>query len=153
MEEEKTKKYLLSPTYKKSVCDTEYWTRNIDDKTVTISVNNVYRWGDFFIELTDKEKEELLELDEINLSEYNYELDSMWDGGCDFWVDIQNEDKFSEEEKEKINNLIYQWQEPIPEDEEEDDDGYSYEKLEHNGWHESDGEVTIGCKCELKEIE
>ena len=153
MEEEKTKKYTLTPTYKKSVCDTEYWTRNIDDKTVTISVNNVYRWGDFTIELTDKDKDELLELDEINLSEYNYELDSMWDGGCDFWIDIQNEDKFSEEEKEKINNLIYQWQEPIQEDEDEDDDGYSYEKLEHNGWYQTDGEVTIGCKCELKEIE
>ena len=55
MEEQKTKTYTLSPTYKKSVCDTEYLTRDIDGKTVTISVNNVYRWGDFTIELTDKE--------------------------------------------------------------------------------------------------
>ena len=45
MEEQNTKKYLLSPLYKKSVCDTECWTRVIDNKTVTISVNNVY---DFF---------------------------------------------------------------------------------------------------------
>ena len=39
------------------------------------------------------------------------------------------------------------------EDEEEEDDGYSYEKLEHNGWSEYDCEISISCKCELEEYE
>lgn len=108
--------------------------------------------GNFTIELTEKQKEEILEKDYILLNDYDYELEEMWDGGCDFWIDIENEKDYSKEELEEINQLIYHWKGPIPEYEDEDDDGYSYEKLESNGWFEDDCEITISSKCELTEI-
>ena len=39
-----------------------------------------------------------------------------------------------------------------PDDEDSDDDGYSYEKMEHNGWYESDCHIILG-QCELKPVD
>ena len=36
-------------------------------------------------------------------------------------------------------------------DGDEDDDWYSYEKLEHNGWIEDECDISIDCRCELEE--
>lgn len=145
------KRYKISPTYKKSVCENQIWCNKINNKTILINVYNVYRWGDFIIDLTEKQRTEILEKDHIELKDYEYELIEMWDGGCDFGVEIEDEESYTEYELEKINNMIYEWKKPIPEDEEEEDDGYSYEKLEHNGWIEDDCEISISCKCELEE--
>ena len=97
-------------------------------------------------------------------------------GGCDFWIDIVNEEDFSEEELEEIEGLLYEWKKDedtktlsiIPEDgsmgeasqEEEEglgedsqeEEGYSYEKMEHNGWCETECEYVITSSCELEKV-
>ena len=177
MEDVERTKYIIKPTYKKSALEEQYWVNTFaNGKSISVKVNNVYRWGEFYIDLTDEEKEALLKMEMINLSEYEHELIEMWDGGCDFWIDIVNEEDFTEKELEEVEELLYQWKKDedtktlsiIPEDgsrgeasqEEEEglgedsqeDEGYSYEKMEHNGWCETECEYVITSSCELEKV-
>lgn len=165
MEEVERIKYIIKPTYKKSALEEQYWTNTLENgKTVTVKVNNVYRWGEFYIDLSDKEKEDILKKEMINLSEYEHELIEMWDGGCDFWIDVENEEELNEEELEEVESLLYNWKKIddvkklsiIPEEDQEDydddDEGYSYEKMEHNGWYETECEYVITSTCELNKV-
>jgi hypothetical protein len=144
--------YIIEPDYKKSICEQQAWCNSLSNgKGVNVLVNNVYRWGSFYIELSEKEKEEILELEEVNLDNYEHELIETWDGGCDFWVETVDEDTYTTEEQEEIENLLYHWQGEIPEYEDPDDDGYSEEKMEVNGWSEYDCKYIICTKCKLEE--
>ena len=100
------------------------------------------------------QKKDIVKKETVLLNDYeNFELIEMWDGGCDFWVDIVDEGSFTEEELEEINSLIYSW--PVgkcPEDEDEDDDGYDEQKMEFNGWTESDCEYYVNTPVKLKVI-
>lgn len=143
--------YIIEPDYKKSVCEQQSWINTLSNgKTVTILVNNVYRWGSFYIKLDPVEKEDISELDEINLDNYDYELIETWDGGCDFWVETKDEDLFNNEEQDQIEELIYRWKGEVPDDEDDDDEDYSEEKLIVNGWSESDCTYIITTKCKLE---
>jgi hypothetical protein len=146
--------YIIEPDYKKSICEQQTWYNNLSNgKSVTVFVNNVYRWGSFYIELNYDEKEEILKLNEINLSNYEYELIETWDGGCDFWVETKDEDTFSSEEQDEIESLIYTWNGDIPEGEESDDDSYNEEKMIVNSWNEDDCTYIITTNCKLEESE
>jgi hypothetical protein len=149
---EKTQKYIIKPIYKKSSLEKDVWTNTLSNgKSVTVEVCNLYRWSQFYIELTDEQKEEILEKDEVELEDYDYELIEMWDGGCDFYIDTIRAEIYTEEEKEEIENLLYKWQGEVPEYEDEDDEGYSYEKMEQNGWYETECLYILG-KCELEPV-
>jgi hypothetical protein len=151
---ESKQSYTIKPIYRKSAMEKQDWENTLSTgKPVQVQVCNLYRWGDFTIELSGAEKEEILKKDEVELDDYDeYELIEMWDGGCDFYIDTLNEGIYTTEEKEEIENLLYKWQGEVPEYEDEDDEGYSYEKMEQNGWFESDCHYVLG-KCELKLIE
>ena len=156
MTEERTR-YLIEPEYKKSACEEQFWKNTLkNDKPVCVKVGNLYRWGSFYIDLNDAEKTELLNKDTVIVNEYeNYELIEMWDGGCDFWVEIVDEDDFTEEEQDEINSLLYRWKEP-PSDEEEDEDddeNYDEDKMEANGWMETDCEYTLNGPFKLEKVE
>lgn len=149
-ESEERTRYLIEPEYKKSACEEQIWNNTLKNgNPVSVKVGNVYRWGSFYIELTEREKEELLKKDEILLNEYEgFELIEMWDGGCDFWVNIVDEDDFTEEELEEINALLYSTED----DADEDDEYYDEEKMEINGWHETDCEYTISSPYKLDKV-
>ena len=149
-ESEERTRYLIEPEYKKSACEEQIWNNTLKNgNPVSVKVGNVYRWGSFYIELTEREKEELLKKDEILLNEYEgFELIEMWDGGCDFWVNIVDEDDFTEEELEEINALLYSTED----DQDEDDECYDEEKMEINGWHETDCEYTISSPYKLDKV-
>ena len=150
---ENKQSYTINPIYKKSALEKQEWVNTLSTgKPVTVEVCNLYRWGTFTIELSGAEKEELLKKDEVELDDYDHELVEMWDGGCDFYITTINEGIYTEDEKEEIENLLYKWQGEVPEYEDEDDEGYSYEKMEENGWEEIDCHYILG-KCELKPIE
>ena len=97
METKKT--YTLQPVYKKSTCEEQDWCNTLSTgETIMVKVSNVYRWGTFTIELTDKERDELLELEEVKLDDYEHELIEMWDGGCDFWIDVVDRENYTKEQ-------------------------------------------------------
>ena len=68
-------------------------------------VTNYFRWGTFIINLTNSEKEEILKKDEIVLNDYDFEFEEMWDGDSRY-VELQDEDKYSEEELKVINQTL-----------------------------------------------
>lgn len=149
-ESEERTRYLIEPEYKKSACEEQIWNNTLKNgKPVSVKVGNLYRWGSFYVELTEREKEELLKKDQVVLNDYeDFELIEMWDGGCDFWVNIVDEDDFTEEELEEINALLYSTED----DEEEDDECYDEEKMEINGWHETDCEYTLSSPYKLDKV-
>jgi len=193
-ESEERTRYLIEPEYKKSAYDEQIWNNTLKNgKPVSVKVGNLYRWGSFYIELTDIQKEDLLKKESVLLNDYEeFELIEMWDGGCDFWVDIVDEDDFTEEELKEINALLYSSQEnegglgACPQEDEgglgacpqedngglgacpqedkgglgacpqEDKGGLGYpqeEKMEANGWCETDCEYTLSGPYKLDKVE
>ena len=150
--EEKIHIYQIMADYKKSTYETEHWTNQLSNgKIVTFLVTNIFRWGTFEIELTDKEKEEILKKDTIVLNEYSVSCQELWDG----WLDgeeIQNRDNYTEEELDEIEKLIY-WHKDYY-DEYDDGETYDYNEdiLELNGWELDDTIYGFDTKCELELI-
>jgi len=140
------KRYLLTPTYKKSSVEEQTWCNTLKSgKSVSVVAFNVYRWSNFYVDVTDDEKEELLKLDNISLNDYEYEMLDMTDGGCDFWIEIINKSSFSDDELNEIDKLL---------EEDEDDEAWCFdERMENKGWNEADCEYTISCKCDLELVD
>lgn len=143
--------YLIEPKYKKSVCEEQTWTNTLKSgKKVAVKVGNVYRWGHFHITINKTEKADILTKDIVLINDYeDYELISMWDGGCDFWLDIVDEDKYSEEEINEINELLYKTAEEEDDDDDELYEDYDEEKMCENGWDETECEYTLNAPFAL----
>ena len=106
-QENKSKRYVIKPAYKKSACEEQLWRNNLKSGKCICKVGNLYRGGSFYIDLTDEQKSYLLKEDSIVLNDYeDFELIELWDGGCDFWVNIIDEDSYSQSEQEEINDLV-----------------------------------------------
>ena len=145
--------YLIEPEHKKSTYDEQTWVNTLKSgKSVSVKVGNLFRWGSFHIDLNENEKEEIMKKEIVKITDYeNFELIEMWDGGCDFWVDIVDEDQFTEQEQEEINDLIYKWpKEKCPEGEDEEDECYDEEKMILNGWSEDDCEYFVNAPIKLE---
>lgn len=144
--------YLIETKHKKSVCEEQTWTNTLKNgKSVSVKVGNVYRGGEFHITINETEKADLLKKENVLINDYeDYELISMWDGGCDFWVDIVDEEKYSEEELDEINILLYKSNE---EENDDDDELYDEEKMFDNGWDETECEYTLNAPIELKLVD
>ena len=82
---------------KKATYEEEHWFNTINGKKIELMVTNYFRWGTFTINLTNSEKEEILKKDEIVLNDYDFEFEEMQDGDSRY-VELQDEDKYSEEE-------------------------------------------------------
>jgi len=68
---EKIHIYNITADYKKTTYQLEHWTNVLSNgKHVTLLVYTYFYWGTFEIELTDKEKEDILKKDEIVLNDY-----------------------------------------------------------------------------------
>lgn len=141
-------KYLIEPKYKKCVYEEQIWRNTLKNgKKVAVKVGNLYRWGHFHITINEAEKADLLAKENVLINDYeDYELLSMWDGGCDFWLDIVDEDKYSEEELNEINMLLYKSGE---EEDDDDDEVYEEEKMCNNGWDEIECEYTLNAPFAL----
>jgi hypothetical protein len=158
MTEQETNWYIIEPEYKKSAQEEQIWENKLENgKSVKVKVGNLYRWGTFHIKINESQKEELIKQESILINDYeDYELIEMWDGGCDFWVDIVDEDEYSEEELNEINKLIYNCPEDnCPEDaadEDDDDEIYDEEKMYANNWSEIECEYTLNAPFKLEKI-
>ena len=136
-------KYLIEPKYKKSACEELTWTNTLKSgKCISVKVGNLYRWAEFHITINKKEKAELLTKETILLNNYdNCEMLSMWDSGCDFWLDIVSEDNYTKKELDEIKILLYKSSEDDDNDELYED--YDEEKMFTNGWVETKCEYIL----------
>lgn len=139
------KEYLVTPCYKKSTYSNEIWTNTVNNKTVTMINTVTWRWGEFIVNLYDKEYEELSKEDNIIINDHSGEFIST-DDGCERTVEIKDIEKYSEEEKKEIYDLIY---EDVEEEMLLDDDILEEEK----GWMLDDTiyEIYGGFELELQE--
>jgi hypothetical protein len=148
--------YSIEPEYKKSAWEEQIWENKLNNgKSVTVKVGNLYRWGRFYIKINENEKESFLKEKSILINDFDeYELIELWDGGCDFWVDIVDEYQYSKDECEEIHTLIYKWpKDDCPEDEDDEDDGFDEEKMIANNWSETECEYTVSSPYKLEKIE
>ena len=135
------KTYIVKPKYKKSSVSNEYWTNIINDKVVTLIVSVQWRWSSFSINLNEVEKKEVEESDHLLLSDYDYDFIET-DDGCERFIEIKDENNYSEGEL----NLIYK---SMYEDLEEE--YYDETYMEENGWDLSDTTYEISGGVELTE--
>jgi len=151
---EKTEKihtYELTADYKKSTYQTEQWNNVLSNgKHVRFEVTNYFYWGTFEIELTDKEKEEILKKDSIVLNDYSVSCNEL-DSGCDYYDEICNKDSYTEEELKEIHRLLY-FDENDEESYTSDCDDVNDYVLEQNGWSMDDTIYGIDTGCELELI-
>ena len=149
---EGTQLYKISPEYKKSVYQTEEWTNHLSNgKKVIIEITTYFRYGNFEIEITEKEKNEILQKDGIILNDYSATCNELWDG-CDLYQEIPNEDKLSDEEKRELHELLYRDKDDIESYDLDCDDYVNEDILEANGWSMDDTTYGITCQCELTKI-
>jgi hypothetical protein len=135
------KTYIVKPKYKKSSISNEYWTNIINDKPVTVIVSIQWRWSSFTINLNDEEKEKVEKSEHLLLSDYDYDFIET-DDGCERFIEIKDEKKYSEDEL----NLIYK---SMYEDLEEE--YYDETYMEENGWDLSDTTYEISDGVDLTE--
>jgi len=136
-----SKDYIVKPKYKKSSFSNEYWTNTINNKVVTLKVTIQWRWSSFNINLNDEEKKIVEESEDLLLGDYDYDFIET-DDGCERFIEIVNEENYSEGELNLIYKSMY---EDI--DEEYFDETY----MEENGWDLSDTtyEITGGVEFTL----
>ena len=135
------KTYIVKPKYKKSSLSNEYWKNIINDKVITLIVSVQWRWSSFSINLNEEEKKEVEESDHLLLSDYDYDFIET-DDGCERFIEIKDENNYSEGEL----NLIYK---SMYEDLEEEYFDETY--MEENGWDLSDTTYEITGGVELIE--
>jgi hypothetical protein len=144
-----SKFYTITADYKKSSYQTEQWNNILSNgKRVTYEITNYFYWGTFEIELTDKDKEEILKKDEIILNDYGCSLEELTDG-CDHYEEIKNESSYNEEELKEIKKLLYC--SPENNDEYDEDCDVDDELLEENDWSMDDTIYGFSTGCELTE--
>lgn len=144
-----SKFYTITADYKKCSYQTEQWNNVLSNgKRVTYEITNYFYWGTFEIELTDKEKEEILKKDEIILNDYSCSFEELT-SGCDHSEEIKNESSYNEEELQEIKKLLYC--SPENYDEYDEDCDVDDELLEENGWSMDDTIYGFSTGCELTE--
>jgi hypothetical protein len=139
--------YHIIADYKKSTYQTKHWTKNICGKMVTLLVTTYFYWGRWEIELTDKEKEEILKKESIILNDYNVE-EAVLNSSCGQYEEIENKESYTEEELMEINMLIYT---PVDDEDYDSDEEYEYDEdiLRMNGWEINDTIYGFDTGCEL----
>lgn len=148
MQESKT--YKISAAYKKSTYQTEEWRNCLSNgKRVVVEITTFFRHGNFEIELTDKEKEEILKKDNIIINDYNASCNELWDG-CDMYQEVRDEDKLTDEERKELHKLMYMNEEEPDDYDDECDDMVDQDLLEANGWSMDDTTYGITCECDLE---
>jgi hypothetical protein len=149
LSEKQTKFYRISANSKKATYQTEQWNNVLTNgKKICFEVTTFFRWGEFEIELNDKEKDEILKKESIILNDYGCSCIEL-SNSCDLHEEIVNEDKFDEEEKKEIHRLIYY----NDENEKDYDCNAQYcldiDTLKTNGWSMDETIYGISCGCVL----
>ena len=150
MSEDKINTYHLTADYKKSTYQTEQWNNVLSNgKHVRFEVTNYFYWGTFEIELTDKEKEEILKKKSIIINDYAGVSVESLDDGCDCCDEICNKESFTPDDLKEIHRLLYL--------DTDDEKSYTVEcndidesVLEQNGWSMDDTIYGIDTGCELE---
>ncbi len=153
LQEEESKYYELTPSYKKSTYQTEQWNHILSNgKKVRYDVTNYFRWGAFEVELTDTEKDEILKSKDIIVNNWPGAIcEELW-GSSDYFEELVNKEKYTPEEIKEIHKLLYQDLDAVDDYETDCEDMIDEELLDKNGWSMDDTIYGIVGGCKLERI-
>lgn len=143
--DEQSKIYNITASCQKSTYQEEHWINQLKNgKCIILYVTTLFRRGNFEIILNQEERKDILEKKNIILNDYDFFMAEMFDG-CDFYIEIQDENNYSVEEINEINSLIY----CEYENDYDDEINYQFDEdiLENNNWELEDTiyRFTKGC--------
>ena len=153
--------YKIYPTDDNETYAIEKWTNTISSgKQVTISVTTIYRGGEFTMQLTEEEKNNMLMLDKISFDDYEGVCcEELYDGSGEP-IEIENIDNYTESEIDEITELMNTNKNNDDDDDDDDDASYEYDsdsdsvqlnmKLELNGWTMNDTVYGFTCPCNIE---
>lgn len=137
------KRYAITPKYKKSVEEVEFFTSDDGEKLITVST--VWRGGDYYITPVDEDEAEMLQdylsednEDEIEITAFGeWELGSTWDG-ITVEFGFQGKYVWTEEEESDLTEKL-------------EEDYCTY--LEEAGYDSTDCEIYIYNGVNVEEME
>ena len=123
--------WILKTLHKKNAVEKQFWYK---DGKVIIREEG-YRWGEFYCESDEQPEIDLVNPDDYNLSEsdYDWELTSL-DDGC--WADWTFPEDMTEEEQAEIESA---WEENY------------FEGMEELGWSNDDTDYILQGPLELSD--
>ncbi len=149
---EDTQTYIIKPIYKNTCYEEEIWSNMLSNKKcVSIGVITNFRWGKCQVELTENEKQNISEMDTINLTEIGLSCPELF-SGYPYDIEIKNKETYSKEEIQEIKRLIY-----VSDNEERDydtdNDNCIIDDLNDNGWDLDDTIYEIVNGCNIRHID
>lgn len=135
-------RYMLEPSYKKSIYEEEVW---VDEKGRRLCISEVWRWGEWYVIPQNSDEVEMLveatrtedEFDPFSFEEV--EFGSTWDGCASDLHFIDCPDyTWTEKEKEQVEKDLWEDQ---------------WEWLENNGFQSDGCEYTIHSTINLTQMD
>lgn len=143
--EEEKKMRRVSARSRKSVIQTECYTKTIDKVEYRVEKEMVWRWGEFDVMLTDTEVEEMKAWEdghEMKLEDYDFEMVEADDCCCIDYACPSHDDIFVEE------FIVEDAKKQGREDEDEDEDEVPFD-LEEYGWNLEETKYMIVGKVKV----
>ena len=140
-DQEQTKCYLVTPSYKNSVYEDIMYTKYYGDTRVSLKVTKIWRYGEFEVDLTISESKEIIKLNEVNLNEY-CTCAASTDNLVEYDAEVLNIDKYDKQLQKQINLDVF----------EDVDNEYPYddsELVDEHGWEIDDTLYSIVGGVEL----
>jgi hypothetical protein len=142
-EESIRKTYVITPKLTKSCYDIETWSSTLKNgKNVDLNVTSYWRWGEFNIELSDTEYNNVKNQDTIVVSDYDHEFISSVDCRCNDH-EIINFESYTEAEREEIENMLETY-------DEETGENLDFNEILENNWISGDVKYVIVDGCILE---
>ena len=135
------KRYIAIPKYKGCFEEVGHYTKQLSTgKIATLKYTTGWRWGECIVEITEKERRDIIQSDEVCLSNYDLEFSESTDGcGADYELD--NKDNYTKKEMREIVESMA----PGEEEEEEEEEEEASEAVE------DEDEEELSMEEELKE--
>ena len=119
--------YTIKPERFKTSFSTEYWNKTFKNKNIKVAITIMWRNSSFNVWLTEEEKTKIINDKEIIISDYDFQLNDLYDF-CDIFFEIENENKYTKKLIKEINISLFGT--------EEYNEGSNFSELmiENNGW-------------------
>jgi len=151
-EDTETKRYILTPENDDCVYQTEQWNNMISTgKRVRYEITSDLNAGIFEVDLTNKEREELLSKQEIIVNELPGAMCQEVGRGWAYEEQIIDKEKYTAEELKEIHLLLYLDPENRDDYDSECQDDVDETILEQNDWSMDETIYTITNGCVLEE--
>ena len=148
---EEIKTYTISPLNKNSVYTIENWTNTIPNgKIVTVLYTQQWRYGSFTIDITENEKQKLIDIEHIILNDYSVSIEEL-ESGWDYEHEIKNKDSYTDIELKEIYRLMYCDKENTEEYNSDEEHDFNQDIMEENEWTMNDTIYEIYSGFDLDE--